>query len=121
MFKSLKGTHDISANFVTGKQLGKGSFGEVRQVLNKATNVQCAMKIVNKSHIGQHQVLVNLMEQELEVLQNTDHPYIVRVMELLEDEVNFYIVSELITGGELYEYIIKNKKLTEKQAANVIK
>ena len=54
MFKSLKGTQDITTNFVTGKQLGKGSFGEVRQVLNKATNVECAMKIVDKSHIGQH-------------------------------------------------------------------
>ena len=54
------------------------------------------------------------MEQELEVLQNTDHPHIVRVMELLEDEVKFYIISELITGGELYDYIIKTKKLTER-------
>lgn len=61
------------------------------------------------------------MEQELEVLQNTDHPHIVRVMELLEDEIKFYIVSELVTGGELYDYIIKTKKLTERQAANVIK
>ena len=121
MFKSLKGTQDISSNFVTGKQLGKGSFGEVRQVLNKATNVDCAMKIVDKSHIGQHQVLLDLMEQELEVLQNTDHPHIVRVMELLEDDIKFYIVSELVTGGELYDYIIKTKKLTERQAANVIK
>ena len=39
-------------------------------------------------------MLVDLMEQELEVLQNTDHPHIVRVMELLEDEAKFYIVSE---------------------------
>ena len=51
-------------------------------------------------------MLVDLMEQELEVLQNTDHPHIVRVMELLEDEAKFYIVSELVTGGELYDYII---------------
>lgn len=121
MFKSLKNTNDITANFTLGKQLGKGSFGEVRLCLNKATNVQCAIKIVNKSHIGQHQVLLNLMEQELEVLQNTDHPHIVRVMELLEDDVNFYIISELITGGELYDYIIKTKKLSERQTANIIK
>ena len=45
--------------------------------------MECAIKIVNKAHIGQHQVLVDLMEQELEVLQKTDHPHIVRVLELL--------------------------------------
>lgn len=59
-------------------------------------------------------MLVDLMEQELEVLQKTDHPHIVRVMELMEDDVNFYIVSELVTGGELYDYIIKKKRLTER-------
>ena len=121
MFKSLRGTHNIAANFVTGKQLGKGSFGEVRECLNKATNMTLAMKIVDKSHIGQHQVLVDLMEQELEVLQNTDHPHIGRVMELLEDEAKFYIVSELVTGGELYDYIIRKKRLSERQAASIIK
>ena len=62
MFKSLRGTDNIGANFICGKQLGKGSFGEVRQVLNKSTNVTLAMKIVDKAHIGQHQVLVDLME-----------------------------------------------------------
>ena len=63
------------------------------------------MKIVNKENIGKHQVLLDLMEQELEVLQKTNHPHIVRVFELLHDDVNFYIVSELITGGELYDYV----------------
>ena len=86
--------------------MGKGSFGEVREVINTQTGVTCAMKVVSKDHIGKHQVLVDLMEQELEVLQRTDHPHIVRVFELLHDEVNFYIVSELITGGELYDYIV---------------
>ena len=61
------------------------------------------------------------MEQELEVLQSTDHPHIVRVFELLQDDVNFYIISELVSGGELYEHIIKVKRLTERQTAHVLK
>ena len=103
----------MSANFEIGSILGKGSFGEVRRCINKNTGMECAIKIVNKSHIGQHQVLVDLMEQELEVLQNTDHPHIVRVFELLEDDAKFYIISELVTGGELYDYIIRVKRLSE--------
>ena len=79
------------------------------------------MKIVSKEMIGKHQVLVDLMEQELEVLQSTEHPHIVRVMQLLEDEVNFYIVSELVTGGELYDHMVKVKRMTERQSANVVK
>ena len=121
LFKSLKRTTGITKQFTVGKTLGKGSFGEVRLVTNNITNVTCAMKIVNKSVLGKHQVLVDLMEQELEVLQNTEHPHIVRAMELLEDDVNFYIVSELVTGGELYDYMVKVKRMSEGQTANVVK
>ena len=42
-------------------------------------------------------------------------------MELLEDEVNFYIVSELVSGGELYDYIIRHKMFSEAKAASLIK
>lgn len=53
------------------------------------------------------------MEQELDVLSKTDHPHIVRVIEMLEDDVNYYIVSEVVKGGELYDYIIKHKMFSE--------
>ena len=55
------------------------------------------------------------------MLTKTDHPSIVRVLELLEDDVNFYIISELVDGGELYDYIIKNKMFTEERSAKLIK
>ena len=58
------------------------------------------------------------MANELDVLTMTDHPHIVRVIEIIEDATNFYIVSELVTGGELYGHIIQRKKLSEKEAAN---
>ena len=54
------------------------------------------------------------MEQELDVLHKTDHPQIVRVFELLHDENYFYVVTELVTGGELYDHIVKEKRLNER-------
>lgn len=44
-----------------------------------------------------------------------------RVLELLHDEANFYVATELVTGGELYDHIIKVKRFTERQAADAIK
>jgi serine/threonine protein kinase len=55
------------------------------------------------------------------VLSKTDHPHIVRVIEMLEDDVNYYIVSEIIRGGELYHHIIKHKIFAENQSAYFIK
>ena len=39
------------------------------------------------------------------VLEETVHPYITRVFELIEDSRNFYIVMEHVPGGNLYEKI----------------
>ena len=43
-----------------------------------------------------------------------------RIFELLEDNDRYYIVSELIRGGELYERIVNMKKFTEMYAAKII-
>jgi len=61
------------------------------------------------------------MQSELEVLAKTDHPHIVRTKELLEDENNFYIVSELVKGGELYQKILEKRKFNEKDSAEYVK
>ena len=106
--------HDLSKKYVQGKTLGEGSFGRVVKCINVQTNTQVAMKIVNKKKILKNPALALLMEQELEILRKTNHPHIVRHLDLVEDDVNFYIVSEIIDGGELYDYILKVKRLSER-------
>ena len=54
------------------------------------------------------------MKNELNVLESVDHPHIVHVNEMVEDDVNFYIISELMKGGELYEHMIKVGRLNER-------
>ena len=56
LFKTLKEVKDLNKMFdiEQDKVLGKGSFGEVRKCVNRQTGMQCAIKIVNKDHIGQH-------------------------------------------------------------------
>ena len=64
--------------------------------------------------------MLDLMASELDILAKTDHPNIVRTKELIEDENNFYIVTDLIKGGELYSKILEKRKFNEKDAAEFI-
>jgi len=43
---------------------------------------------------------------ELEIMKKLDHPNILTVVDCYEDDLCFYIVSDLCTGGELFDYIV---------------
>ena len=68
-----------------------------------------------------HQVYEQLNRNEFEVLEETQHPHITRIFELMEDDRNFYIVAELVTGGDLLKKIMDLQTFTEEQACDVIK
>jgi len=48
------------------------------------------------------------------VLKNLDHPNILKVFDLYEEDNFFYIITELCTGGELFDKIISSGYIDEK-------
>ncbi|CDW74871.1 protein kinase domain containing protein [Stylonychia lemnae] len=84
-----------------------GSFGEVRKCISKLTGTMRAVKILNKATLqikDQKRFLY-----EIELLRELDHPNIVKVFEYFNDTDKIYIVTELCTGGELYEEMNKRR------------
>ena len=65
----------------------------------------CAVKIIRKSSLQVANVYQELNKNELQILEDTVHPHITRVFELLEDQRCYYIVMELIAGGNLFDKI----------------
>lgn len=53
-------------------------------------------------------------------MSKLDHPHILKVFEYFEDENHLYIVTELCTGGELFDKIIEKKRFTEAEAAQLM-
>jgi calcium-dependent protein kinase len=54
-------------------------------------------------------------------MRKLDHPNIIRVFEFYQDVKYFYIVTELCTGGELFDKIVKRKHFSETVAAQTMK
>lgn len=61
------------------------------------------------------------MKNELKILRECHHPNIMEVYDIIEDENNFYIVSELIEGGSIFERLKRKKLFNEKETAIIIK
>jgi len=105
--------------YVVKDQLGAGAFGEVRKVVHKATGLVRAAKILRKDAIDQEET--NKLIAEVQILTTLDHANIMKIFEMFEDKNKYYIVSEFLEGGELFDRIIQNDHFSEKEAAKVIR
>ena len=54
------------------------------------------------------------------ILGENSHPNIIRIIDLLEDTENYYVVSELVKGGELFKRLTRLTNFTETQAADIV-
>ena len=102
-----------------GSVLGEGAFGEVRLCTHRETKEKRAVKVLKKENMDKNEQMQLL--NEINTLKSLDHPNIVKIYEYFEDEKRFYIVTEHIQGGELFDEIIKRGKFDEGSAALLMK
>ena len=50
-----------------------------------------------------------------------DHPNVVKLYEIFEDEENIYLILELMSGGELFDRVVDKEHYSEKEAADTIR
>lgn len=62
-----------------------------------------------------------MVYDELEMLQRLRHPHIVKFYDWFESRDKYYIVTQLATGGELFDRICEKGRFTEKDASGTIK
>ena len=103
-------------DYIIKKTLGKGTFSKVKLGIHKATNEKVAIKILEKSKIKEKDDLQRII-REMQILNELNHPNIVKVYEICESEEYFFIIMEYCSGGELFNYIVKNHRLTEEESS----
>ena len=100
--------------------IGEGTYGKVFEACHKTLNLVRAIKIINKRNIKDTKVRFKFLN-EIAILKVLDHPNILKLYEFFEDSQNYYLVTDYLNGGELLDYILKNKVLSETETAKYIK
>ena len=100
------------------KELGEGAYSVVYQAKNRKTKELVAVKVINKSRLPKEEYL-NLTN-EVAIMQKLDHPNIVKFIDYFDEKESCFIVTELCSGGELLDHILKHK-YSEGNAATVIR
>lgn len=120
-FLVSENTKDPYQFYTNVKCLGEGSFGKVFKVKHKLTNELRAMKVINKSNTKISREEEEECLKEINILKVLDHPNIIKVYEYFNTKRKLFIITELCTGGELFDRIIEVKYFTETVAAHIMK
>ena len=98
--------------------IGGGHFGTVRTAhLKTDPQIKFAIKSILRENIEKD---IKLLEEELFILTQVDHPNIVKFHQSFIDYRYVHIVMEFCTGGELFDRIVAAQKFTEKHAAEIM-
>lgn len=103
-------TADLSTLYQIDRMIGEGSFGKVRSATNRKTGERCAIKSIRYDNLSLEKV--ELLFKEVDILRELvrsrqDHPYIIKIYQVIHEPTHLHIVTELCTGGELLDLLIQ--------------
>ncbi|XP_078067438.1 ribosomal protein S6 kinase alpha-6 isoform X1 [Mustelus asterias] len=109
--------HGNSMQFNDGYELkediGVGSYSICKRCIHRVTNMEFAVKIIDKSKRDP--------SEEIEILMRYgQHPNIITLKDVYDDGRYVYLVTELLKGGELLDRLLRQKYFSEREASAVL-
>ena len=103
-------------DYIIKKTIGSGTFSTVKLGVHRITHKKVAIKILDKSKIESRDDLERII-REMQILIEMHNPFVIKVYKIYEDKNNFLIIMEYCEGGELFNYIVKKKRLSEEESS----
>ncbi|KAI5862587.1 kinase-like protein [Durotheca rogersii] len=98
--------------------LGKGTYGTVLLVKQRATGRLYAQKQFKKASLVVHKKLVEQTKTERQILESVNrHPFVVKLFYAFQDHEKLYLILEYGQGGELFTHLNTEKMFPEAVAA----
>lgn len=94
--------------------MGSGAFSTVKEAFNKESNEAYAVKIVTKSKLTAEDEAA--LKDEITVLKELKHPNIIRLYDVYEEKDYYFLITEKMVGGELFDRIVQKSYYNEKEA-----
>jgi len=102
-------------HYTLGQTLGVGTFGKVKIGEHQLTKHKVAVKILNRQKIKSLDV-VGKIRREIQNLKLFRHPHIIKLYQVISTPTDIFMIMEYVSGGELFDYIVKHGKLKEHEA-----
>ncbi|PIK61275.1 putative death-associated protein kinase 1 [Apostichopus japonicus] len=97
----------------------RGKYSEVREVVERSTKKLFAGKFIKKRRnaVSRRGLRRDDIVREISILRELQHPNVISLHEVFESTTEMVLILELVTGGELFDYLAEKDCVTEDVAA----
>ncbi|CDI80494.1 CAM kinase, SNF1 family, putative [Eimeria praecox] len=110
----------VVGSYLLGRTIGEGTFGKVRVATHALTGECVAVKVLEKDKLKAAEDAERVL-REIHILRAVRHPHIIHLLEILETASRLYLVMELASGGELFDFIVKRQRVDEGTARRLFR
>ncbi|GAA5886663.1 hypothetical protein JCM16303_001403 [Sporobolomyces ruberrimus] len=114
LYHTLSASDKVGDYVVLPRALGSGAFATVVLAFNLKTLKQVACKKMTKRMIGEPNL--EAVRREVELLKKASHPNINKIVDVEISEGIVHIFLELVSGGDLFSYLVKKGRLDAPEA-----
>ncbi|KAF7706035.1 death-associated protein kinase 3 [Silurus meridionalis] len=114
---------DVEKFYEMGEELGSGQFAIVRKCREKSTGVEYAAKFIKKRRLSSSRRGVSReeIEREVNILREIQHSNIITLHDIFENKTDVILILELVSGGELFDFLAEKESLSEEEATQFLK
>ena len=107
---------EIAGDYLIKQTIGEGTFSKVKLGINMFTGQKVAIKILDKLKLIEEEGIERVL-REIKISSELNHPNIIKIHKILEDDKYYLVVMEYCEEGELFNYIVKKNRLSEKESS----
>ncbi|XP_073435479.1 death-associated protein kinase 2 isoform X1 [Dendrobates tinctorius] len=109
--------------YTIADELGSGQFAIVKRCKEKKTGIDYAAKFIKKrqSRASRRGVTREEIEREVDILRDIQHHNIITLHDVYENKTDVVLILELVSGGELFDFLAQKESLSEEEATRFIK
>ena len=105
--------------YTLGKTLGSGAFSTVKEACHQETKTDHAVKCINRNQLKQDDI--DCIMLEVSILRQLQHGNIMRIDGFFIEPKMYYLVTEKMHGGDLFDDIVSKDNYNELQARDLIR
>jgi len=118
----IKKSKLIEDVYKIGREIGVGAFSVVKEGVHRKTGKKVAIKILeNYGKLEDAEEELDAFKNETTILLAPNHKAIVNLLGIYEDAANYFVVMELVEGGELFDEIIEKETIAENRTKDIVK